>query len=98
MTSASSDDLSPSSLLGLLWNLERAENDGQGTHLDSLIEAFDQRLRSLPSSEIMVLLAQAIDRPATEDERSYWCCICELHRRADPGVFETCAAWARAAE
>jgi HEAT repeat protein len=98
MTSASFDNLSPSNLLGHLCDLERAQSAGQGTHLDSLVEAFGQRLRSLPSSEIMALLAQTIDSPATEDERGYWCCICELHRRVDTVIFETCAVWSQCAE
>ena len=40
MTSASFDNLSPSDQLGRLCDLERAEDDEQGTDLDSLVEAF----------------------------------------------------------
>ena len=91
---ANFSDLSPSHHLRRLCDLERAESDGQSTHLDSLVEAFRDRLKSLSSSEVVALFAQAIDSPATEDECGYWSCISELHHRAEPIIFETCAAWA----
>jgi HEAT repeat protein len=98
MTSANFSGLSPSDHLRRLCDFERAASEGQSTHLNSLVETFRDRLKSVSSSEIVALLAQAIDSPATEDECGYWCCISELHHRAEAVIFEACAAWAASPE
>lgn len=95
MPNVSFDSLSPSQQLRWLHERERTESDERSDQFCSLVEAFRERLRTLSSSEIMELLAQAVgNSAASADQQGYWCCVSELHRRADPSILATCAAWA----
>jgi hypothetical protein len=98
MTIADFKALSPPEQLVRLRDAERREPNAGDASVADLIGAFDERLRTLSSREIMELLAHAAGGLATDDEHAYWCCVCELHRRADRSIFETCRTWAASAE
>jgi HEAT repeat protein len=98
MATDSFDGLSPTEQFRRLQDLERVEGRERSDRFCRLVEAFRESLRALPSEKIMELLAGAIGISPTEDEQSYWCCVGELHRRAEPIIFETCATWAASAE
>ena len=83
MTIADFKALSPREQLLRLSDAERREPYAGDASISDLIDAFDERLRTLSSPEIVELLAHAAGGLATDDEHAYWCCVNELHRRVD---------------